>query len=55
MAYIEPSDYIEAYNDKEVIWLRVIRDLLDAHHIPRMFDKNLVRPAQQRRCPQPGC
>ena len=35
MAYIEPNDYIEAFNDEEVIWLRVIRDLLDAHHIPR--------------------
>jgi hypothetical protein len=29
------DDYIEAFNDEEVIWLRVIRDLLDAHHIPR--------------------
>eukprot|EP00291_Cryptomonas_curvata_P026134 CAMPEP_0172172494 /NCGR_PEP_ID=MMETSP1050-20130122/12481_1 /TAXON_ID=233186 /ORGANISM="Cryptomonas curvata, Strain CCAP979/52" /LENGTH=37 /DNA_ID= /DNA_START= /DNA_END= /DNA_ORIENTATION= len=34
MAYIEPNDYIEAFNE-EVIWLRVIRDLLDAHNIPR--------------------
>lgn len=31
MAYIEPNDYIEAFNDEEVIWLRVVRDLLDAH------------------------
>jgi hypothetical protein len=30
-----PDYYIEAFNDEEVIWLRVIRDLLDAHHIPR--------------------
>ena len=30
-----PDDYIEAFNDDEVIWLRVIRNLLDAHHIPR--------------------
>ena len=30
-----PNDYIEAFNDEEVIWLRVIRNLLDAHHIPR--------------------
>jgi hypothetical protein len=31
-----PNDYIEAFNNEEVmIWLRVIRDLLDAHHIPR--------------------
>ncbi len=30
-----PDDYIEAFNDKEVIWLHVICDLLDAHHITR--------------------
>jgi hypothetical protein len=30
-----PDDYIEAFNDEEVIWLCVIRDLLDAHHITR--------------------
>ena len=35
VAYIEPNDYIEAFNDEEVVWLRVIRDLLDEHHIPR--------------------
>ena len=35
MAYIKPNNYIEAFNDEEVIWLRVIRNLLDAHHSPR--------------------
>ena len=30
-----PDDFIEAFNEEEVIWLHVIRDLLDAHHIPR--------------------
>ena len=30
-----PDSYIEAFINEEVIWLRVIRDLLDAHHIPR--------------------
>ncbi len=29
-----PDDYIEAFNHEEVIWLHVICDLLDAHHIP---------------------
>ncbi len=33
----QADDYIKAFNDEEVIWLRVtvIRDLLDAHHITR--------------------
>ena len=35
VTYIEPNDYIEAFNGEEVAWLRVIRNLLDAHHIPR--------------------
>jgi hypothetical protein len=29
------NDYIEAFHDDELIWLRLIRDLLDAHKIPR--------------------
>ena len=56
MAYIEPNDYIEAFNDEEVVWMRVIRGRW--MHITfngRMFNKNLVLPAQQIGCPQPGC
>ncbi len=29
------NDYIEAFHDNELIWLRLIRDLLNAHKIPR--------------------
>jgi hypothetical protein len=29
------NDYIEAFNQDEVIWVRKIRDVLDAHNIPR--------------------
>ena len=29
------NDYIEAFNEDELIWVRTIRDLLDAHNIPQ--------------------
>jgi hypothetical protein len=28
-------DYITAFNDDEVGWLRTISDLMDAHNIPK--------------------
>ena len=32
------NDYIEAFNDDDLVWVRTIRDLLDAHNIPQRND-----------------
>ena len=29
------NDYIEAFNDDDLIWVLTVRDLLDAHNIPQ--------------------
>ncbi len=30
------NDYIEAFNDDNLVWVRTILDLLDAHNIPQL-------------------